>query len=65
MKQQPCKKDCPRRTAGCGATCKDWKEYVEERNAGYEERVKKWKDEEIVFDGKMKSIHRSFARRRK
>lgn len=38
MKEQPCKRDCPRRTAGCGATCKEWKDYVAERNAEYEER---------------------------
>lgn len=63
--KQPCERDCPDRSAGCGATCEKWQAYVKERNAGYEERVKKWKDEEIFFDGKLKSIHESFSKRRK
>ena len=63
--KQPCERDCPDRKAGCGATCEKWKAYVEERNAQYEERVKKWHNQEIVFDGKVKSIRRNFARRRK
>ena len=41
MKEQPCKRDCPRRSAGCGATCKEWHDYVTERDAEYEERKRK------------------------
>ena len=36
--KQPCARDCPDRKAGCATTCEKWKSYVEERNAGYEER---------------------------
>lgn len=36
----PCRKDCPRRGAGCTASCEPWKAYERERNAGYERRRK-------------------------
>lgn len=32
--------DCSRRCAGCATTCKDWKQYVEERNKGYNNKEK-------------------------
>lgn len=38
--KQPCARDCPDRVAGCATTCEKWKAYVEERNAGYEERLR-------------------------
>ncbi len=39
--KQPCARDCPYRSAVCSSTCEKWKEYVEERNARYEERLRK------------------------
>ena len=63
--KQPCERDCPDRSAGCGATCEKWQKYVEWRNAQYAERVQQHKDEEIIFDGKVKSIRKNFSRRRK
>lgn len=42
MRDQPCKKDCPRRSAWCGATCPDWQKYVKERDAEYEERKRRF-----------------------
>lgn len=47
--KQPCERDCPDRSAGCGATCEKWQAYVKERNVEYEERVRMHKDEEIIF----------------
>lgn len=35
MKENPCKKDCPRRSPTCHATCKEYKEFrqkLDERN---------------------------------
>lgn len=63
--KQPCERDCPDRKAGCGATCEKWQAYVKERDAEYERRVQYWKDKEIVFEGKMRSIRKNFSRRRK
>lgn len=63
--KQPCERDCPDRAAGCGANCEKWQRYVKERNENYEERVQHWKDEEIIFDGKTRSIRKNFSRRRK
>lgn len=42
MTSSPCfdretRQDCPRRHAGCAATCPDWAEYEKQRNARYEE----------------------------
>ena len=34
----PCGKDCERRKQACAVGCKDWAEYVAERNAAYEQR---------------------------
>ena len=31
------RQDCPRRHAGCAATCPEWAEYEKQRNARYEE----------------------------
>lgn len=32
--------DCPRRHAGCAATCPEWAEYVKERDRDYASRKK-------------------------
>ena len=34
----PCK-DCPERVAGCAVSCEKWRDYVAERDKGYEKRV--------------------------
>lgn len=65
MKEQPCKRDCPRRSAGCGATCKDWQDYVAERDAGYEERKRKadfHTCKQVVLD---RANHNLWLKRRK
>lgn len=43
-RKNPCydavnKIDCPRRAANCSVTCPEWKKYVEERNASYQEEA--------------------------
>ena len=65
MREHPCKKDCPDRTPGCGATCEEWQKYVKERNAEYEQRAKQQELEEMFFDSKVKVIRKNFQRRRK
>lgn len=37
VRNHPCAKDCPRRTATCRINCPDWAEYVVNRNADYEQ----------------------------
>ena len=39
--KHPCTRNCPRRTAGCKATCKEWQEYEQQK---FEEYARK--DEE-------------------
>ena len=42
MRENPCKPDCPKRSATCHGTCKDYKEWraeLDERNA--QERLKR------------------------
>lgn len=34
----PCTKDCPRRCPACGSTCKEWKDYLVERQKVYDLR---------------------------
>ena len=65
MKEQPCKRDCPERKAGCGTTCERWQAYVKKRNADYEKRRKQREFDEVCFEGKIKNLHRSFTKRRK
>ncbi len=43
--KNPCYKketrtDCTKRHPGCGATCKDWADYVAERDAEYDRRFR-------------------------
>ena len=63
--KQPCKRDCPDRRAGCGATCPEWEKYVKWRNAEYEKRREMWEKKNMIFDGKVKFIRHNFAHRRK
>lgn len=65
MREQPCKKDCPRRSAGCGSTCEEWQKYVKKRNAEYEERREMWEKNNMIFEGKVKFIRHNFVHRRK
>ena len=65
MREQPCKRDCPRRSATCSSTCKDWKDYVVDRNAGYEERKRKadfHQCKQVVLD---RANHNLWLKRRK
>lgn len=45
MIKSPCyntttKEDCPKRAAGCAATCTAWKAYEAARNEAYKEKFK-------------------------
>ena len=64
MREHPCKKDCPDRTAGCGATCDEWQKYVKNRNAEYEQRLKERESEDIYWAGVSKDIRRRTRNRR-
>ena len=37
--QQPCSKDCPDRCAGCAVHCEKWRDYLQKRNARYEQQL--------------------------
>lgn len=63
--KQPCAQDCPRRSEDCAATCKEWKDYVAERNARYEAIYKEKQIEEAFYQNKTKNIHKQFTHRRK
>lgn len=65
MKEQPCKRDCPRRSATCASTCKDWKDYVAERNAGYEERYRNAGYDECKHVVLERAKHNLWLKRRK
>ncbi len=62
MRQQPCTPNCPKRCPGCGATCKDWSDYVTDRNAGYEERKRACEYQlckSVVIDKAVHARHRN------
>ena len=65
MREHPCKKDCPDRAPGCGATCPDWQKYVKERNAEYEQRAKLREFENMVYEAQQRSIRKNLNRRKK
>lgn len=44
MTPNPCKRDCPKRSATCHAVCKEYIEYAEAKE---EERVERWKQKQI------------------
>lgn len=49
---QPCKRDCPRRCAGCGATCPDWAKWVAWKEQEYKARFEKMQVTDAIFDGR-------------
>lgn len=55
MKENPCKPDCPRRSADCHCICKDYAEFAEDRRKFLEERRK----ERLVKDYVVKSYQRT------
>ena len=38
MDKQPCKRDCPKRSATCHCTCEDWAEWEKSKNKRYLEK---------------------------
>lgn len=61
MKQQPCRKDCPRRTSECHGSCADytkWRamrdEFNRQRHAG---RISKWYDNESAARALRKKLN--------
>lgn len=60
----PCRKECPRRVPGCGTSCKEWLEYVEERNKAYEEHLVERSNEEISIQ-KLRAIRKKKLDRKK
>lgn len=47
----PCGKSCPRRTAGCHASCQKWDAYVSERDKDYENRADIMRINDAIYDG--------------
>lgn len=62
MLDNPCGKICPKRDVGCAVTCKEWKEYVEARNAGYAARHEA---KELENEARFLAIAREEKRSRK
>lgn len=62
MLDNPCGKICPKRYVGCAVTCKEWKEYVEARNAGYAARQEA---KERDYEARYLAIAREEKRSRK
>lgn len=60
--KQPCKRDCPRRVPGCGATCPDWQKYVKERNAKYDERRLNSEYNACKHEVMRRVVHRRFMK---
>lgn len=54
--QHPCK-DCPDRKAGCSAKCEKWAAYVKNRNAAYDERLKR-ADKRVGTDAKSRTVRK-------
>lgn len=44
------RQDCPRRHAGCAATCPEWAEYEKKRNARYDEAKNDRQNVEVYHD---------------
>lgn len=65
LNDQPCLKDCPDRSAGCGATCERWKKYVETRNEGYDERKRLFEYGDCKRTVIERAVHRVYVKRRK
>lgn len=65
MNQQPCAKDCPRRAPGCGATCKDWYDYVAERDAKYKERLTRHTADQVLYEGMVRYLRKYHKKKRK
>ena len=50
--EQPCRKDCPKRSATCHATCEDWQKFEAWKFANYAERAATRSAEDAFFDAK-------------
>ena len=56
--------DCPKRRAGCAATCPEWAEYVEERDKAYKARARQSDIDHYANDMKSNRYYKSLKRRR-
>lgn len=55
MNTNPCydsktKTDCPRRSADCARTCKEWAKHVKERDAQYQRNVDSYREKQYFID---------------
>lgn len=57
--------DCPKRSADCGLTCKDWKEYEIKRNEYYEQKRTMSKGAENYTAALIARIKKKTSRRKK
>lgn len=48
--KQPCKIECPERSAECHARCEKWLEYEKARNEEYARRGERKKQEQLLND---------------
>lgn len=47
----PCGKSCPRRVAGCHASCPEWAAYLVERDKDYRNRADIMRINDAIHDG--------------
>lgn len=61
--ENPCKRDCPRRSSTCHATCKDYKEYrqaLDERNALIrQERDREFDVRAVAIESRRRTLRKS------
>ena len=58
--EQPCRKDCPERSADCHAKCPRYREYEKARNEGYAERETARRAADAMFDAKERIKRKNF-----
>ena len=59
---QPCRQDCPDRSATCHSTCEKWAAFEAAKKADYEQRAKRWKDESYFCENSAKIKKRKYKK---
>lgn len=49
---QPCKRDCPGRTATCHTECEKYRQFVDQQRDEYKRRLDDMQVTDAVFDGR-------------
>lgn len=62
--EQPCRKDCPERSADCHAVCEKYREFERARNAEYDKRKAQIETESAMYDSIDRIRMRNYRRNR-